>query len=51
MSALLANVVSVIAGIGSLVCFILVVIHLFQTDQKGLGIAALFLCLSVALAG
>ena len=43
MSVLLANVVSVIAGLGSLVCFILVLIHLFQSDQKGLGITCIIL--------
>jgi hypothetical protein len=47
MSVLFANVVSVIAGLGCLVCFILVLIHLFQSGQTGLGIACivlLFVC-------
>ena len=51
MSALLANVVSVIAGIGSLVCFVLVIIHLFQTDQKGLGIACIVLIFVCGVGG
>lgn len=51
MSPLLANVVSVVAGIGSLVCFVLVVIHLFQTDQKGLGIACIVLVFVCGVGG
>ena len=43
MSLLLANIVSVIAGLGSLVCFILVLIHLFQSGETGLGIACIVL--------
>ena len=51
MIGVLANVVSVIAGIGSLVCFILVVIHLFQSDQTGLGIACIVLVFVCGVGG
>ena len=47
MSLMLAQIVSGIVGIGSLVCFIMVVIHLFQSDQTVWGIACivlLFVC-------
>jgi hypothetical protein len=49
MSALVlfANLVSVLAGLGSVLCYILVLVHLFQSDQKGLGIVCIlltFLC-------
>lgn len=40
-------VVQILQGlvfIGSLVCFILVVIKMFQNNQTGLGIACLLLC-------
>ncbi|REK12763.1 MAG: hypothetical protein DWQ37_11080 [Planctomycetota bacterium] len=40
---ILSGVVNVAAGIGSLVCFIIVLIHFFQSDQTGLGIACIVL--------
>lgn len=43
----LVNVLGGAAGLGSLVCFIIVVVHFFQSGQTGLGIACivlLFLC-------
>ena len=43
MSDPLATVVSGIAGLGSLVCFILVLIHLFQSEQTGWGITCIVL--------
>jgi hypothetical protein len=39
----LANVLAGAAGLGSLICFIIVVIHLFQSEQTGLGIACIVL--------
>ena len=42
MSALLAAI-SALAGIGSIVCFILVVIHFFKSDQTTLGIVCIVL--------
>lgn len=39
----LTTIASVVAGIGSLICFILVVVHLFKTEQSGLAIACLVL--------
>ena len=45
MSALLALVVNLLAGLGSLVCLILVIIHLFQSEQTGMGIACIVLTL------
>ena len=47
MSVQLAYLVNGIAGLGSFVCFILVLIHLFQSEQTGLGITCIvlaFLC-------
>jgi hypothetical protein len=43
MSEVLAYIVNGIAGLGSLVCFILVLIHLFQTEQTGLGVVCIVL--------
>ena len=40
---MIALAVSSLAGLGSLVCFILVVIHFFKSDQTGLGIACIVL--------
>jgi hypothetical protein len=51
MSVLLANVVYVVAGLGSLVCFILVLIHLFQSGQTGLGIACIVLLFVCGIGG
>lgn len=42
-----ALVASIAAGIGSLVCFILVMVHLFQQEETGYAIACivlLFIC-------
>ena len=47
MSVQFAYLVNSITGLGSLVCFILVLIHLFQSEQTGLGIVCIvlaFLC-------
>ena len=43
MIAMLALAISALGGIGSLVCFIVVVIHFFKSDQSGLGIACILL--------
>ncbi len=42
MGALL-YLVSAICGIGSLVCFILVLVKMFQNEQTGLGVACIVL--------
>ena len=39
----LTTIASAVAGIGSLICFILVIVHLFKTEQTGLGIACIVL--------
>jgi len=47
MELSLALVVALLSGIGSLVCFILVMIHLFQNEEGGYAIACivlLFIC-------
>lgn len=36
---------SIIVGIGSLVCFIMVIVKMFQNGQTGLGVACLILIL------
>ena len=43
------NILAGIAGIGSLVCFILVLIRMFQAGQTGLGIVCIVLafCLGI----
>lgn len=48
---ILANGVSAIAGIGNLICFIMVVMHFFKTDQKGLGIACIVLVFVCGIGG
>jgi len=40
---ILFGIVAVGCGIGSLVCFILVVIQMFKNEQNGLGIACIIL--------
>ena len=42
---LIANLISIVAGLGSLACFVVVLIHFFQSDQAGLGIACILLTL------
>ncbi|MBN00311.1 MAG: hypothetical protein CMJ77_14415 [Planctomycetaceae bacterium] len=37
------HIASAVAGIGSLIYFILVIVHLFKTEQTGLGIAYIVL--------
>ena len=51
MGALL-SLLAIAAGIGSLVCFIMVVIQMFQHGQTGLGIvcALLFWCIGPLIA-
>jgi len=39
----LTIIASAVAAIGSLICFILVIVHLFKTEQTGLGIACIVL--------
>jgi hypothetical protein len=43
MIEILAQVVSFVCGLGGLACFIIVLIHLFQSEQTGLGIACIVL--------
>lgn len=47
----LANAVNTIAGLGSLACFIIVVIHFFQSDQTGLGITCIVLLFVCGIGG
>jgi hypothetical protein len=42
---LLLFLLQILAGIGSLVCFILVLVRLFQDGQTGLGVACIVLIL------
>jgi len=41
--AVLLQLISVVCGVGSLVCFIMVLIKMFQNNQTGLGIACIVL--------
>lgn len=43
MADLLTIIASAVAVIGSLICFILVIVHLFKTEQTGLGIVCIVL--------
>jgi hypothetical protein len=43
MSDLFAYFVNVVAGLGCLVCYILVLIHLFQSEETGLAIVCIVL--------
>jgi hypothetical protein len=45
------NVLSVVGGLASLVCFILVVIKMFQRGQTGLGIASIVLVFCIGIGG
>jgi hypothetical protein len=51
MDNLLVALVNIAAGIGSLVCFVIVVIHFFQSDQQGLGIACIVLLFVCGIGG
>jgi hypothetical protein len=41
--AILLYLVALVVGIGSLVCFVLVVVEMFKREQTGLGIACIVL--------
>ena len=43
MIDLAANLINIAAGLGSLICLVLVLIHLFQSDQHGWGVICLIL--------
>ena len=45
------EVLSVIGGIGSLVCFILVLIQMFQRGRTGLGVACIVLVFCCGIGG
>jgi hypothetical protein len=47
----IAYALSGIAGLGSLVCFILVVVQMFQRGQTGLGIACIVLIFCCGIGG
>jgi hypothetical protein len=47
----LGQALSGIAGLGSLVCFILVLIQMFQRGQTGLGIACIVLLFCCGIGG
>jgi hypothetical protein len=47
----LLNVIGFVAGIGSLVCFVLVLIQMFQRGQTGLGIACIVLLCVCGIGG
>ena len=49
--ALLGTILGAVAGIGSLVCFVIVVIHLFKSDQAGMGIACILLIFVCGIGG
>jgi peptidoglycan biosynthesis protein MviN/MurJ (putative lipid II flippase) len=44
-------ILSIIAGIGSLVCFILVLVEMFRRGNTGLGIACIVLALCCGIGG
>ncbi len=50
MAALL-SLISIVAGIGSLVCFVMVLIQMFQRGQTGLGIACIVLLCVCGIGG
>ena len=50
MGALL-SLIALACGIGSLVCFILVLIQMFQNDQVGLGVACIVLAFVCGIGG
>jgi hypothetical protein len=41
--AILLYLVALVVGIGSLVCFVMVVVQMFKHDQTGLGVACILL--------
>jgi hypothetical protein len=47
----LGTALSAIAGLGSLVCYVLVLVKMFQHGQTGLGIACLVLTLCCGIGG
>jgi hypothetical protein len=47
--AMLIGLLQAVVGIGSLVCFILVLIQMFQHGQTGLGIACIVLIFCVGI--
>ena len=47
----LLQIIGVICGIGSLVCYILVIVQMFQRGKTGLGIACLVLLLVCGVGG
>jgi uncharacterized membrane protein len=47
----LLQVVSWILGLGSLICYILVIVKMFQNDKAGLAIACLLLLLLCGIGG
>ena len=40
---IIGYLLAIVSGIGSLVCFVMVLIHFFNTEQTGLGIACIVL--------
>ena len=40
---IIGYLLAIVSGIGSLVCFVMVLIHFFNTGQTGLGIACIVL--------
>ena len=51
MIGVLFMVIAALIGIGSLVCFILVVVQMFKHDMSGLGIATIILALCTGIGG
>ena len=47
--AMLTGLLQAVVGLGSLVCFILVLIQMFQRGQTGLGIACIVLIFCVGI--
>lgn len=47
----LLQFLAVVCSIGFLVCFILVVIQMFQNEQKGMGIACIVLIFVCGIGG
>jgi hypothetical protein len=47
----LLTLIGAVCGIGSLVCFILVVIQMFKNDQTGMGIACIVLVFVCGIGG
>jgi len=47
----LLDVINAAAGLGGLICFVIVIIHFFQSDQTGLAITriALFCCAGIGM--